>query len=345
MRVKALDWIGGENGYLKLLDQTLLPHKIRYILCKNTETVYRAIRVLAVRGAPAIGVAAGYGLYLGARSIKAKTPPQFRKSLAKQAQKLISARPTAVNLAWAVNRLSLRVKESKSLGVDEIKRLILREAVAIHKEDIAACDKIGKSGAHLIKNGMGVMTYCNAGSLATAGSGTALAVFYRAKREGKRFKAYAPETRPLLQGARLTAWELKQNKIDVTLLCDNMVGSLMSEGKIDLAITGADRIAANGDAANKIGTYQAALLAYYHKIPFYIAAPLSTFDIKLKSGKEIPIEYRSADEVVSFAGRRVAANGLKVYNPAFDVTPARFIKGFITEKGIIPPSRVRFTVK
>ncbi|MBI4833527.1 MAG: S-methyl-5-thioribose-1-phosphate isomerase [Planctomycetes bacterium] len=340
MKVKSLEWIKGENGYLKLLDQTLLPHKVRYIICKNTDIVYRAIQALAVRGAPAIGVAAGYGLYLGARCIKAKTPGEFLKRLEIIAQKLISARPTAVNLAWAVNRISSSVHKLNSSSVSEIKKQILLEAKAIHREDIVTCDKIGKSGSGLIRNGMGVLTYCNAGLLATAGSGTALAVFYQAKKEGRKFKVYVPETRPLLQGARLTAWELKQNKLDVILLCDNMIGKLMSERKIKLVVTGADRITANGDTANKIGTYQVALMAHHHRIPFYVAAPLSTFDFKLRTGKEIPIEFRPETEVTCIAGKPVAAKGVPAYNPAFDVTPSEFIKGFITEKGIITPSHL-----
>lgn len=333
--IKAIEWIGKENGYLKLLDQTKLPHRISYITCKDIDTVVKAIKTLQVRGAPAIGVAAAYGFYLGARSLKSGN---FVKQLENIKTKLISARPTAVNLAWAVNRMSQltssRVNEFTSSQLEAIEGQLFREAMQIHKEDIITCEKIGKQGARLIKKGARILTYCNAGILATAGTGTALAVIYQAQKDGKKFKVYASETRPLLQGARLTAWELQQMKVNVTILCDNMIGKLMADGEIDMVILGADRIASNGDAANKIGTYQVALLAHYHKIPFYIASPISTFDYSIKSGKQIPIEFRNENEVTSILGNPVAPKGIKAYNPAFDVTPSRFISGIITEKGI-----------
>jgi len=355
--IKAIEWIGDQNGYLKLLDQTKLPLKTEYIICKNVDIVVKAIKTLQVRGAPAIGVAAAYGFYIGMRQT---SPKSFNKQLDIIKDKLISARPTAVNLAWAVKRVSSRVSRQKSglrfatheltssptkvgtslryARVDDIKKELFKEARRIHKEDIETCRNLGEHGAKLIKNGMRILTYCNAGMLATAGIGTALAIFYQAKRNGKKFKVYSSETRPLLQGARLTTWELQQGKIDVTLICDNMIGKLMSDGEIDMVALGADRIASNGDTANKIGTYQVAVLAHHHKIPFYVVAPISTFDYSIKSGKQIPIEFRIPEEVTSFRECRTAPKGMKAYNPAFDVTPAKFITGIVTEKGIIKPN-------
>jgi methylthioribose-1-phosphate isomerase len=255
------------------------------------------------------------------------------ESLAGARDYLASSRPTAVNLFWALNRVCRATSSAKTL--QQLREVILREANAIYQEDVDMCRQIGKHGEQFIKDGAGILTHCNAGALATAGQGTALSPMFEAHKKGKKFKVYADETRPLLQGARLTAWELKQAGIDITVICDNMAGWLMKQGKINTVITGADRIAANGDAANKIGTYSLSILAREHNVPFYIAAPSSTFDLSIKSGAEIPIEQRSTEEVTTFAGTQTAPTGVDVYNPAFDVTEARDIAAIITEKGII----------
>jgi methylthioribose-1-phosphate isomerase len=248
---------------------------------------------------------------------------------------LATSRPTAYNLFFALDRMGKALKSNGKISVDELRGRLVDEANAIYREDLDCCYKIGVYGAGLIKNGMNILTHCNAGGLATSGFGTALSVFFVAKKDGKKFHVFVDETRPVLQGARLTAWELKKAGIPYTLICDNMAGYLMKQGKVDLVITGADRIAKNGDTANKIGTYSVAVLAKYHKIDFYIAAPYSTFDPEIKTGSEIPVEQRNADEVRAVRGERISPEDAPVYNPAFDVTPARLIKGFITERGII----------
>ncbi|MFA5794392.1 MAG: S-methyl-5-thioribose-1-phosphate isomerase [Candidatus Brocadiia bacterium] len=338
----SLQWVGSQTkGYLKIIDQTKLPAKLTYVKCRTLLQIIKAIKTLQVRGAPAIGVTAGFGAFIAARSIKANSFRQFYQLYNSLTKQLVSSRPTAVNLKWAVDRINRLVLFNRNRPLDWLKAAIFAEAMRIFREDLATCDAIGRNGVRLIKNNMSVLTHCNTGFLATAGAGTALSVLYRAKKLGKRFKVYADETRPLLQGARLTTWELKQKHIDVTLLCDDMAGSLMSSGNVDLVIVGADRIAANGDTANKIGTYQLAVLARYHRVPFYVAAPMSTFDFKLKSGRQIPIEFRRPEEVTHMSGRPIAPAGIKAYNPAFDVTPAKLITGWITEKGIILPQRLR----
>ncbi|MFH1227682.1 MAG: S-methyl-5-thioribose-1-phosphate isomerase [Planctomycetota bacterium] len=336
----SLRWVGSPvKGFLKLIDQTKLPHKLTYVNCRTLPQIIYAIKTLQVRGAPAIGVTAGFGAFIAARSIKTNSFRQFYELYNSLTNQLISSRPTAVNLKWAVDRINRLIPAVRNKPIAVIKAAIFAEAMRIFREDLATCDALGRNGAKLIRNDMSILTHCNTGFLATAGAGTALSVIYRAKKQSKRFRVFATETRPLLQGARLTAWELKQSRIDVTLLCDTMAGSLMSAGKVDLVLVGADRIAANGDTANKIGTYQLALMARYHRIPFYVVAPMSTFDFKLKSGKQIPIEFRSPDEVTHLAGKRIAPVGVKAYNPAFDVTPAKLITGWVTEKGIILPQR------
>ncbi|MFH1231283.1 MAG: S-methyl-5-thioribose-1-phosphate isomerase [Planctomycetota bacterium] len=344
LELRAVDWIGGESGYLKLIDQTKLSHKLVYINCTTVEQVAYAIRNLQVRGAPAIGVAAAFGAYLGIRTHRLTQIDTDYKNFYKRFlyiyNVLLSTRPTAVNLKWALERIKQKVQEVQWFNSSKVKAGIYQEALKILKEDRETCNKIGLVGAKLIKNNYTILTHCNAGLLATAGNGTALSVLYQAKKESKKFSVFATETRPLLQGARLTVWELQKNNIPVTLICDNMVGSLMQKGKIDLVIVGADRIARNGDTANKIGTYQIALLVHHHKIPFYIAAPLSTFDRNIRTGNQIPIEYRSPDEVTHINHTLIAPRSTRVYNPAFDVTPAKYITGFITEIGIIRPRSI-----
>ncbi len=302
------------------------------------ETVWEAIRSLRVRGAPAIGIAAAYGVCVGLQSVAGKSTEEFFARLEEVTEYLASSRPTAVNLFWALRRMKqfadgLRGREDAR----EIAARLLTEAQAIEEEDRGMCRAMGRYGAELLSDGQGVLTHCNAGGLATADYGTALAVFFAAHEAGKKLHVYADETRPLLQGARLTAWELLQRGIDATLICDSMAAQVMGEGRVQAAVVGADRIAANGDTANKIGTYGVAILAAYHRLPFYVAAPSSTFDFSIDSGKEIPIEHRDAREVTHGFGRQTAPDGIDVYNPAFDVTPADLIAAFITERGVIHP--------
>jgi len=336
---QAVKWIGGIDGFLELIDQRLLPGQFTKIHCHSVEQLYQAIKTLAVRGAPAIGVAAAYGPILALQKLSDGDPLKEGLKAVKQASEyLASARPTAVNLFWALDRIQRKAQNiaaNSKMTLRKFRENILAEAHAIYREDIEMCRKIGENGEKFINNGFGILTHCNAGALATAGQGTALSVMFEAHNRGKKFRVYADETRPLLQGARLTAWELKQAGIDVTVICDNMTGWLMKQGKINAVITGADRIAANGDTANKIGTYSLSILAKEHGIPFYIAAPSSTFDLSIESGADIPIEQRAPDEIVTIAGVQFVPDGVSVYNPAFDVTPAQNITAIITEKGII----------
>jgi len=334
---RTVEWIGDLPGHVRLIDQTLLPTQVEFRDCRTVEEVWEAIRVLRVRGAPAIGVAAAMGVVVGIQSHT--EPATYANRLKEIADYLRTSRPTAVNLFWAIERMEKKALASLSepRALAKTTRLLLNEALAIETEDRQMCRAIGKVGASLIQEGQGILTHCNAGSLATAGYGTALAVMYTAAEEGKKFHVFADETRPLLQGARLTAWELQQAGIDVTLICDNMAAQVMREGRVQLVIVGADRIAANGDAANKIGTYGVAVLAKAHGIPFYVAAPSSTFDLTIQTGCEIPIEQRDPKEISQGLGRIIAPEGVRVYNPAFDVTPAELITGIITEKGLIRP--------
>jgi len=340
MIAQTLKWIGSTDGFLELIDQRLLPGEFVKLECRDVEQLFEAIKTLAVRGAPAIGVSAAYGLVLGMQKLNSSDSlEQGLKVLAESAEYLASSRPTAVNLFWALQRVR-KSAEAFAAGnsdatIQDLQEAVLAEANAICQEDKDMCRRIGENGQKFIKNGTGILTHCNAGALATAGQGTALSLMFEAHKNGKKFKVYADETRPLLQGARLTAWELKQVGIDVTLICDNMAGWLMKQGKVKAVITGADRIAANGDTANKIGTYSLSILAREHEVPFYIAAPSSTFDLNIKSGAEIPIEQRSADEVASFGERKTAPEGVDIYNPAFDVTEAKDIAAIITERGVI----------
>jgi methylthioribose-1-phosphate isomerase len=329
--VKTIEW---KNERVVMLDQRLLPHREVYRVCRNYEEVAQAIREMVIRGAPAIGVAAAMGVALGASKSQEKN---FDRQFERIFLTLSKTRPTAVNLFWALERMRRIYTDNRSLGVDRVKRLLKDEAQKIYKEDIAANKKMGKFGAHLLRNVRQVMTHCNAGALATAGYGTALGVIRALKESGKPVEVWVNETRPFLQGARLTAWELKKERIPATLVTDNMVGYLMQKGRIDAVVVGCDRIAANGDVANKIGTYGIAVLAKRHGIPFYVAGPTSSIDLNCPSGTEIPIEQRDPKEVSHIFGRSLAPKGVKIFNPAFDVTSQDLVSAIITEKGIINP--------
>lgn len=332
----TLRWEGDVDGRLWLLDQTLLPTEVRDIECRRVEDVWDAIRSLRVRGAPAIGVAAAYGVVVGLQPALSDETT-FAARLSEVVEYLATSRPTAVNLFWALERMRVTAERLAGTPVRERLARLLAEAQSIEREDREMCAAIGRHGAPLLADGCGVLTHCNAGGLATAGDGTALAVIFAAAAGGNRLHVYADETRPLLQGARLTSWELMQRKIPVTLICDSMAGWVMKSGKVQAVVTGADRIAANGDAANKIGTYSVALLARAHGIPFYVAAPSSTFDFAIASGDAIPIEQRNPAEITHGFGRATAPEGVQVFNPAFDVTPAELITALITERGVIRP--------
>jgi methylthioribose-1-phosphate isomerase len=336
-KIETLRWIGDERGHLMLIDQTMLPLELIERKCLDVETVWEAIKQLRVRGAPAIGIAAAYGVVLGQLSVVSSEEAFFAR-LNEVTAYLATSRPTAVNLFWALERMKAKAESLRGTKPPAgIHAALLAEARAIHEEDRAICHAIGRYGAELLKDHSGVLTHCNAGGLATSEYGTALSVLFTSQDQGKRLHVFVDETRPLLQGARLTAWELAQRGIEATLICDSMAGQVMREGKVQAVIVGADRIAANGDTANKIGTYSVAVLAAAHDIPFYVAAPSTTFDLKIDSGEQIPIEQRSSEEITHSFGRPVAPEGIGVYNPAFDVTPARLIKAIITERGVIEP--------
>lgn len=326
------------NGVVRMIDQTKLPLEEVYVDCRTIEEVGRAIKGMIIRGAPAIGVAAAMGLSLGAESIEAGDFDSFYGELEKMGDELARSRPTAVNLTWSIERMKRLARQSRSLGIADLKLKLKQEALRIREEDIAANRAMGDHGQTLLKDGDTVLTHCNAGALATAGFGTALGVVRAAVNAGKRVNVLANETRPFLQGARLTTWELKQDSIPVKLITDSMCGFFMQKKQIDVVVVGADRIAANGDVANKIGTYMVAVLASKHQIPFYVAAPISTLDLSLAHGDEIPIEERSIDEVVHINNKRIAPEGIDVAHPAFDVTPHHLVTAIITEKGIARPS-------
>jgi methylthioribose-1-phosphate isomerase len=341
--VETLGWRGELPGTLELIDQRELPARRVQLLIDTVEGCWDAIKVLAVRGAPAIGVAAAYGVVLGAQEALRGQPrasaADVRQAAITACDRLATSRPTAVNLFWALERMRAVAKAAPGPAGSDVARALLTEARAIHDSDRATCRAIGRHGHPLLKDGARVLTHCNAGSLATGGIGTALGVIYAAVEAGKKISVFSCETRPLLQGARLTSWELQAHGVPVTLMTDGMGAFAMQRGKIDAVIVGADRIARNGDAANKIGTYAHAVAAREHGIPFYVAAPRSTFDLSIATGAEIPIEERSPDEVTTFTGKRVAPEGVAVWNPAFDVTPAKLITALITEHGLIrPPS-------
>ena len=337
--IPTLEW---KEDHLRMLDQTRLPREVVYVDCRDAQTVAEGIRELWVRGAPAIGIAAAYGVALGAREINERTFESFYKKLEEVSSMLAATRPTAVNLFWAIERMKKTALDCRNRSLKEIKELLLAEAHAILEEDIRRNKSIGQHGAAFIKNGDGILTHCNAGSLATGGYGTALGVIRRAWEEKKKIHVFADETRPVLQGARLTAWELLEDGIPTTLITDNMAGYMMKKGLIQLCVVGADRIAANGDTANKIGTYSVAILAKEHGVPFYVAAPTSTIDFSIPSGEQIPIEERNPKEVTHiFDKAHVAPENVNVANPAFDVTPAKYIKAIITERGAFRPEELK----
>jgi len=336
--IPTIHWVGDLHGSCRLIDQTLLPGELLEIDCTTSAQMWDAIKRLAVRGAPAIGVAAAFGTVLGIRDSKAGTAAAFLADLARTTEYLASSRPTAVNLFWGLNRMTAVAQAAVAGGmhaVPALKARLLDEALAIWEQDRQICRAIGRHGQALLKDGENALTHCNAGGLATADYGTALAVFFSAQEAGKKFRVFADETRPLNQGSRLTAWELHRRGIDVTLICDNMAGQVMKEGRIQKVFVGADRIAANGDSANKIGTYSVSVLAKHHGIPFYIVAPTSTFDLATPDGSGIPIEQRDPGEINRGFSQPNAPAGVAVYNPAFDVTPHAHIAGIVTEFGVI----------
>ncbi len=332
MLLEPIRW---ENNKIVFIDQTELPSRLRYIKCRDIGILCEAIKKLRIRGAPLIGVSVALGYALAVLNSKSKTLKGIMKDLESASRELRKTRPTAVNLSWALNRMERTFALlSKSCSMQEIRKGILKEALDILKEDRDMCRAIGENGARLIKHRDVVLTHCNAGMLATAGYGTALSIFYEAKRQGKAFKVFVDETRPLMQGSRLTMWELMQNNIDATLICDDMAASAIKNKHVTKIIVGADRIARNGDTANKVGTYGLAILANYHRIPFYVAAPSSTIDKDIRTGRDIPIEERRHDELLYAGSKQTAPARSKVFNPAFDVTPNKLITAIITESGI-----------
>ncbi len=332
--LKTIEYV---DGVVRMIDQTKLPLEKSFVDCRTIEEVGRAIKTMVIRGAPAIGVAAAMGVSLGAESIQTDDFDAFYAQLESQCAELGKSRPTAVNLAWAIDRMKRVARDHKGMGIAGLKDRLKREALAVCEEDIAANRAMGEYGQTLVPDGSAALTHCNAGALATAGFGTALGVIRAAVNAGKRVRVLANETRPFLQGARLTVWELKEDGIPVKLITDSMCGHFMKKKQIDLVVVGADRIAANGDVANKIGTYMVAVMAREHGIPFYVAAPISTLDLSLPDGDEIPIEERSPDEVTFINNKRIAPEGVEAAHPAFDVTPTQFVSAIITEKGIARP--------
>src|SRR5918997_670387 len=332
----TIDWQGDA---IVMVDQRKLPAQEVYVRCRSAQEVARAIRTMIIRGAPAIGVAAAMGIALGMRKSAAKGTRQYAVELQKICDMMASTRPTAVNLFWAIDRMKKAFAEGAQAGesTDELAARLEREARAIHDEDVASCRAMGSFGAALLTDGSRVLTHCNAGALATAGYGTAIGVIRAAVEQGKRIAVFADETRPFLQGSRLTAWELVREGISTTVITESVAGPLMRAGEIDFVVVGADRIAANGDTAKKIGTYTVAVLAHEHKIPFYVAAPLSTIDLATPDGDHIPIEERDQREVSHFGASRLTPEGAMIRNPAFDVTPSRYIAGIITERGVFRP--------
>lgn len=331
LKFKTLEWM---DDHLRILDQTRLPEETVYLNCDTVDEVASAIRDLKVRGAPAIGIASAFGVVVGMRKQSSQSWKKYEERLKHVISTLAETRPTAVNLFWALERMRMMAEKHKGEDLEKTTQLLLNEAISIHEEDKLMCEKIGEFGASLLKDGDTVLTHCNAGALATGGIGTALGIIYTASWQGKKIAVFADETRPVLQGARLTVWELQQQRIDVTLICDNTAAFVMKKKEIDCVIVGADRVATNGDVANKIGTYNLAVLANFHKIPFYVAAPSSSFDPAISDGGRIKIEERSPEEVTDWFGKKTAPRKTKVYSPAFDVTPAELVTAYITEKGI-----------
>jgi len=332
--IKTVEYVG---DCVRMIDQTRLPLEKVFVDCKTIDDVANAIKTMVVRGAPAIGVSAAMGVSLGAESIRAKNFNAFYTELEEKCLVLAKSRPTAINLAWAIERMKRVARESKNLSIPDLKQRLKKEALDICQEDIAANKSMGDFGQTLINDGSIVLTHCNAGALATAGFGTALGVIRAAVNAGKKVEVLADETRPFLQGARLTVWELMEDNIPVKLITDNMSGFFMKNNQVDLVVVGADRIAGNGDVANKIGTYMVAVMAQKHRIPFYVAAPISTLDLSLSSGEEIPIEQRSESEVACVNNKRITPEGANIAHPAFDITPNDLITSIITDKGIAKP--------
>ncbi|MBN2029543.1 S-methyl-5-thioribose-1-phosphate isomerase [bacterium] len=338
MPVKTIEWLGGK---IRIIDQTQLPEQLIYLTIDRVEELAEAIRNLRIRGAPAIGIAGAMGVALTAFQHTEEDKNRWIEKLISTIHILKETRPTAVNLFWALDRMRRLINSTEDESVETIRDRLVEEALSILEEDRQICRRIGKNGAALIPQEATILTHCNAGSLATADYGTALGVVYTAVESGKKVKVYADETRPLLQGSRLTAWELKESGIDVTVICDSAAGFLMEQKKIDCILVGADRIAANGDVANKVGTYTLAVLAQKHRIPFYVVAPLSSFDFSITSGDFIPIEERSGEEVVNGFETRTAPTGIRVYNPAFDITPHELVHAFVTEQKILYPPYIK----
>jgi len=332
--IKTLEWT--DDG-VRFIDQRKLPTEETYLTCSTYEEVADAIRDMVVRGAPAIGVAAAMGIALGTRDAEGDHVSELRRHFDEVCETIGETRPTAVNLFWAIRRMQERFEACSEMPVEQIKQALVLEAQRMYVEDIAANEAMGKHGAALMPSSGGVLTHCNAGALATCGYGTALGVIRAAVEAGKKLQVFADETRPFLQGSRLTAWELMKDGIPTTVISDNMAGAMMKQGKIGAVVVGADRIAANGDVANKIGTYTVAVLAKEHGIPFYVAAPFSTVDFETPDGSKIPIEQRATREITHIAGKAIAPEGVKVENPAFDVTPAKYVSAIITERGVVNP--------
>lgn len=349
--LRPIEWTGDAHGHLRLLDQTALPIETRWLVVRDVPTLYEAIQMLRVRGAPAIGVSAAYGVVIGMQTVPTTDVATWTAELERVTAQLSTARPTAVNLAWACDRmLAAGERIATEQAASQWLAALLAEAHTIRDQDAAMCRAIGQHGAELLRGlnlseEAGILTHCNAGTLAVSEYGTALAPIYTLHESGQRLRVYADETRPLLQGARLTAWELQQADVPVTVICDNMAAALLRDKKVQAVIVGADRIATNGDAANKIGTYGLAILARYHGIPFYVAAPSSTFDLNLATGDGIPIEQRAASEITHGFGRQTVPDGVAVWNPAFDVTPAELITAIICERGVITPVNVESVAK
>ncbi|KMQ51232.1 Methylthioribose-1-phosphate isomerase [Chitinispirillum alkaliphilum] len=335
-RLKTIEW---KDNAVVIIDQTKLPEELKYLRIETIEQMYEAIKVLRVRGAPAIGIAAAFGLCLALNEFPDQgNRNDFFSLLEKNADYLAGSRPTAVNLFWALDRMkSFALKQDSQRSVAQLKSALLNEAINILEEDRRICRSIGENGLKLLEGKTNILTHCNAGGLATSEYGTALSPIYVAREQGTFFKVFADETRPLLQGARITAFELSRAGIEVTVICDNMAAMVMAQKKVDAVIVGADRIASNGDTANKIGTYGLALVAAAHNVPFFVAAPSSTFDLTLKTGEEIPIEERGREEISNFFGKNTVSEGVNIFNPAFDVTPSRLITAIITERGIVNP--------
>src|SRR5712671_1382717 len=329
--IQTLEWT--DQG-VRFIDQTKLPTEETYVICKTHDEVADVIRTMVVRGAPAIGVAAAMGIALAVKNSKAETAGDLKHDFDQACDLIGKTRPTAVNLFWAIRRMTEKFESLSARTIPQIQQALIEEAQRMHAEDIAANQAMGRHGATLMPSSGGVLTHCNAGALATAGYGTALGVIRAAVEAGKKIHVYADETRPFLQGSRLTAWELMKDGIPTTVISDNMAGAMMSQGKIGAIVVGADRIAANGDVANKIGTYTVAVLAKEHGIPFYVAAPISTVDLACPDGSKIPIEQRNVREVSHIAGKQMVPDGVSIENPAFDVTPAKYVVAIITERGI-----------